>query len=151
MDGLSLLKQIKCDQPTLPVLIFSGYAEDDYTLAALEAGAAGYLSKNSGSEEILTAIRRAGSGERYLSAKLADRLLNGAVLSNRRLPHERLSEREFAVMLQLANGIPLTEIAQCLHLSPKTVSTYRARVLEKLNFESNTEITRYVLQYKLDQ
>jgi two-component system, NarL family, invasion response regulator UvrY len=150
LDGMEVLKRIKRDRPELPVLIFSGHAEDEYAMAALEAGAAGYLSKSSAPEEILAAIRRARTGERYLSPQLADKLLTGTVSSNRKLPHERLSGREFDVMLMLGQGIPLTEIGERLHLSPKTISTYRSRVMEKLSLENNAEITRYVLKHKLD-
>lgn len=151
MNGIEVLKIVKHDKPELPVLVFSMYAEDDYAMAALEAGAVGYLPKDSDPEEILAAIRRASSGERYLSPTLADKLLSGAVRQARKLPHESLSARELDVMRMLSKGVPLTEIAEHLHLSPKTVSTYRARVLEKMNFSNNTEITRYMLQHKLGQ
>ena len=151
MNGIEVLKIVKHDKPELPVLVFSMYAEDDYAMAALEAGAVGYLPKDSDPEEILAAIRRASSGERYLSPTLADKLLSGAVRQARKLPHESLSARELDVMRMLSKGVPLTEIAEHLHLSPKTVSTYRARVLEKMNFGNNTEITRYMLHHKLGQ
>ena len=127
------------------------YAEDDYALAALDAGAVGYLPKDSAPDEILAAIRRASAGERYLSPMLAEKLLNGTVLSARQLLHDALSAREFEVMRMLSQGLSLTEIAECLHLSPKTVSTYRARVLEKLGLRHNADITRYVLKHKIAQ
>ena len=151
MNGIEVLKRVKCDQPGLPVLVFSMYAEDDYAMAALEAGAIGYLPKDSAPEEILAAIRRASSGERYLSPALAEKLLCGSLPSARKLPHDALSAREFDVMQMLSRGTPLVEIAECLHLSPKTVSTYRARVLEKLRLRHNTDITRYVLKHKVGQ
>ncbi len=151
MNGIEVLKIVRRNKPELPILIFSMYAEDDYAMAALEAGAVGYLPKDSDPEEILAAIRRASSGERYLSPTLADKLLSGAVRQARKLPHELLSAREFDVMRMLSRGIPLTDIAEHLHLSPKTVSTYRARILEKMNFDNNSEITRYVLTNKLGE
>lgn len=151
LNGIELLKHIKRDHPALPVLVFSMYAEDDYAMAALEAGAVGYLPKDSAPDEILAAIRRASSGERYLSPMLAEKLLSGTVPLARKLPHDSLSPREFDVMRMLGQGVPLTEIAEQLHLSPKTVSTYRARVLEKLGLRNNVDITRYVLTHGLDQ
>ncbi|MFZ2266775.1 MAG: response regulator transcription factor [Azonexus sp.] len=151
MNGIEVLKLLKRHKPKLPILVFSMYAEDDYAMAALEAGAGGYLPKDSAPEEILAAIRRASSGERYLSPMLADKLLNGSVSQARKMPHDTLSARELEVMRMLSRGVPLTEIAECLFLSPKTVSTYRARVLEKLGLANNSEITRYVLNNKLGQ
>lgn len=151
INGIEFLKHIKRDHPALPVLVFSMYAEDDYAMTALEAGAVGYLPKDSAPDEILAAIRRASSGERYLSPMLAEKLLNGTVPLARKLPHDALSPREFKVMQMLGQGVALTEIAEQLHLSPKTVSTYRARVLEKLGLRHNVDITRYVLTHGLDQ
>lgn len=150
VSGIEVLKHIKRDHPALPVLVFSMYAEDDYAMAALEAGATGYLPKDSAPDEILAAIRRASSGERYLSPMLADKLLSGTVPLAKKLPHDTLSPREFDVMRMLGQGVALTEIAEQLHLSPKTVSTYRARVLEKLGLRNNVDITRYVLTHRLD-
>ena len=149
MSGIEVLKQLKRSKPKLPILVFSMYAEDDYAMAALEAGAGGYLPKDSAPDEILAAIRRASSGERYLSPMLADKLLNGSVCQARKMPHDTLSVRELDVMRMLGRGMPLTEIAERLYLSPKTVSTYRARVLEKLGISNNSEITRYILDNKL--
>ncbi len=151
MNGIEVLKIVKRDKPALPVLVFSMYAEDDYAMAALEAGAVGYLPKDSAPEEILAAIRRASSGERYLSPNLADKLLRGTVRQASKLPHDSLSARELDVMRMLSKGVALTDIAERLHLSPKTVSTYRARVLDKMGFCNNSEITRYVLTNKLGQ
>jgi len=151
MNGIEVLKIVKREQPKLLVLVFSMYAEDDYAMAALEAGALGYLPKDSAPEEILAAIRRASLGERYLSPALANKLLNGSVHGVKKLPHESLSTRELDVMRMLSRGAPLTEIAEHLHLSPKTVSTYRARVLEKMDFRNNSDITRYMMNHKLGQ
>ena len=151
MAGIDVLNQVKRSCPELPVLVFSMYAEDDYALAALDAGAAGYLPKDSAPDEILAAIRRASAGERYLSPTLAEKLLNGKVLSPKKLLHDTLSAREFEVMRMLSQGMSLTDIAERLHLSPKTVTTYRARVLEKLGLRHNADITRYVLKHRILQ
>jgi DNA-binding NarL/FixJ family response regulator len=150
VDGLEVLRRIKGKFPNLPVLIFSMYPEEDYALAALNAGAAGYLMKDSDPDEILGAVRRAAKGARYLSPRLAERLLAGSVTTPDKLPHEALSAREFEVMLMVSRGKRLNEIGERLHLSPKTVSTYRARVLRKMGFTSNAELTRYVIDRKLD-
>lgn len=151
VNGLEVLRRVKRRKPDLPVLIFSMLAEDEYAMPALEGGATGYLPKDSGPEEILEAIRRAGRGERYLSPQLVEKLLAGTAGSWPKQPHDYLSEREFAVMRLLSRGTALTVIAESLHLSPKTVSTYRARVLEKLGLRNNAELTRYVLERKLGQ
>ena len=150
LNGLEVLRRIKRESPDLPVLIFSMYPEDDYALEALNGGAAGYLMKDSEPHEILEAIRRAARGAKYLSPRLAERLLAGSVQPPRKKPHELLSAREFEVMLLTSRGTPLKDIADRLHLSPKTVSTYRARVLEKMGFSTNAELTRYVIERKLD-
>ena len=150
VNGLEVLKRVKQDKPALPVLIFSASAEDDYALGALEAGAAGYLPKDSAADEIVAAIRRAGRGERYLSPHLSGKLLDGTVGSRSRQPHDSLSARESEVMRLLSRGEALTVIAATLHLSPKTVSTYRARILNKLQLHNNAELMRYVIERKLD-
>jgi two-component system, NarL family, invasion response regulator UvrY len=151
INGIEVLRRIRRQQPDLPVLIFSMYAEDEYAMAALQAGATGYLPKDSTPEEILEAIRRATGGGKYLSAQLAEKLLSGALPTGRQLPHESLSPRESDVMRRLSRGESLTHIADCLHLSPKTITTYRARIMEKLDIHSNAELTRYVVEHKLDQ
>jgi DNA-binding NarL/FixJ family response regulator len=150
ISGLEVLRRIKQKFPDLPVLIFSMYPEDDYAMAALNAGAAGYLMKDSEPNEILDAVRRAAKGARYLSPRLADQLLAGSLPPATKQPHELLSARELEVMLQMSRGKRLKEIGDKLHLSPKTVSTYRARVLDKMGFRSNAELTRYVIERKLD-
>ena len=150
LDGLEVLRRIKRDSPDLPVLIFSMYPEDDYALQSLNGGAAGYLMKDSEPQEILEAIRRAGRGARYLSPRLAEKLLAGSVPPPKKQAHQLLSAREFEVMLHTSRGTPLKGIADRLHLSPKTVSTYRARVLQKMGFSTNAELTRYVMEHKLD-
>lgn len=150
LNGIEVLKRVKCEKPALPVLIFSMYAEDDYAMAALESGAIGYLPKDSPPMEILAAILRAGRGERYLSPMLTEKLLAGTTSAGLRQAHDGLSQREFKVMLLLSRGMGLTTIGEALFLSPKTVSTYRTRVLKKLKLGNNAELTRYVIEHKLD-
>lgn len=149
-NGIDLLKRIKQLKPLLPVLIFSMNAEDEYALSAFEAGAAGYLQKDSLPGEILQAIRRCCNGEHYLSPSLTTKLLTGNVIPAIRQLHDDLSRREFTIMQHLSRGRALTAIAESLYLSPKTVSTYRARLLEKLKLQNNSELTRYVIKHKLD-
>lgn len=151
MNGIELLKQARSAHPTVHFLVFSMHAEDEYAMTALDAGAIGYLQKDSAPDEILTAIRRAAKGLRYVSPALAEKLLAGTAVHPERLPHDLLSARELAVMQLLSKGMALTEISEKLHLSPKTVSTYRSRVLEKLNLANNAEITRYALQHGMGQ
>ena len=150
MNGLEVLKRIKLVRPGLPVLIFSMFAEDEFAMPALHAGASGYLNKDSPPAQILAAIRTVVAGGRYISPALAERLIDGTISGTRRLPHESLSPREMSVMLLLSKGVSLTRIGEQLHLSVKTISTYRSRILEKLGMQSNAEITRYVLEHKLE-
>jgi DNA-binding NarL/FixJ family response regulator len=150
INGIEVLRAIRLQRPQLPVLMFSMYAEDACTIAALQAGATGYLPKDSPPEEILVAIRRAIGGHCYVSAALTEKLLAGKVTSGQRLPHEGLSPRESEVMRRLSRGESLTQIGNVLHLSPKTITTYRSRILEKLGVGSNAELTRYVVEHKLD-
>jgi two-component system invasion response regulator UvrY len=143
-NGLDVLKQIKLEHPDLPVLILSIYPEDQFALRVLKAGASGYLTKQSASLELINAIRHIVSGHKYITTALAERLANYLTSENKGLPHETLSDREFQIMRSIAAGKKLTEIAADLYLSVKTVSTYRKRLLEKMNLHSNSELTQYV-------
>ena len=149
VNGLEVLKRIKRERPDLPVLIFSMFSEDEFAIPALNTGASGYLNKDSPPSQILAAIRTVVDGARYVSPTLAEKLLSGTTSPGRKLPHETLSEREMGVLLLLSKGVSLTSIGERLHISVKTVSTYRARIVEKLGVQSNAELTRYVLQHKL--
>ena len=149
INGLEVLKRIRRKKPDQPVLIFSMLSEEDFAIPALIGGASGYLSKDSSPEDILTAIRTVASGARYVSPFLAEKLLSGNISAGQQLPHDALSWREMEVMLLLSKGVSLTNIGKQLHLSVKTISTYRARILEKIGVESNAELTRYVLEQKL--
>lgn len=149
LSGLEVLKRIKRLQPGLPVLIFSMFSEDEFAIPSLEAGASGYLNKDSPPSQILGAIRTVVEGARYISPTLAEKLLAGVVPAGRKLAHETLSPRETEVLLMLSKGTSLTRIGERLHLSVKTVSTYRSRILEKLGVQSNAELTRYVIENRL--
>ena len=149
INGLEVLKRIKRMRPNLPVLIFSMFSEAEFAIPALDAGASGYLNKDSPPHQILTAIRTVVDGARYVSPTLAELLLSGVTSCNAKAPHETLSRREMEVLLLLSKGVTLTGIGDSIHVSVKTVSTYRARILEKLGMQSNAELTRYVLQHKL--
>lgn len=149
-SGLDALHQIKQAYPSLPVLIMSMYPEDQYALRVLKAGASGYLGKDSIHEDIIKAIRTVLLGRKFITPlvaeKLADALGSG---SQELLLHEKLSDREFDVFKLLASGKAVSDIAEQLSLSVTTVSTYRARVLEKMDMKSNADLTRYALDNKL--
>lgn len=150
-NGLDALKRIKREKPNLPVLIFSNFSEEEYALTSLKAGASGYLSKDSSPEELRDAIRRVVYGGKYVGPGLAEKLLSHTTPEHKVLPHERLTRREFDVLLRIARGESLTHIGEKLHLSVKTISTYRTRILEKMELSANAELTRYVVKHRLDE
>ena len=149
INGLDVLKRIKSMKSDLKVLVFSMFDEDEFAMLAIDGGAAGYLPKDSAPKEILHAIQQVGLGRRYLSEKLTSKLLSGNVPALKKLPHLLLSEREYEVMLLLGKGRPIVKIAEQLSLSPKTVSTFRSRILRKLGVTNNADMTRYVIEHKL--
>lgn len=149
MSGLDVLQRMKDRNIQARVLMFSFYPQEQYAIRAFKLGASGYLSKDSAFDELATAIRKIAAGGRYVSAALAERLLFQDIDPAGRLPHEALSEREFQIMIQLARGHSVTEIAHTLFLSDKTVSTYRARLLEKMGLRTNADLTMYALKNKL--
>lgn len=146
--GFAALKAIKENKPHLPVLILSIYPEDQYALRVLRAGASGYLNKDAAGEELVKAINHILSGKKYMSGKIAE-LYNSSSLTTDQLLHEILSEREMEVFILLASGLSITDIAQSLTVNTSTVSTYRGRILEKMNMKSNAEITKYAVELKL--
>jgi two-component system, NarL family, invasion response regulator UvrY len=148
-SGLDLLGELKQLQPELPVLVLSTHSEDQYGKRVLRAGAAGYVNKENAPEDLVKAIRRVLAGGRYISADLAERLALDLRADADTLPHERLSGREFEVLRMIALGKQPSQIAELLHLSATTISTYRARVLNKLGMENNTELLRYALNNRL--
>ncbi len=148
-SGLDILADIRREKPALPVLILSMHPEDQYALRVLKAGAAGYLTKESAADELITAIRRVAAGGRYISAAVADTLVDAIGAPADRPAHEALSNREFQVLCMLAAGRGLREIADELILSEKTITTYRARILDKLHLRNNAELTRYAIDHGL--
>lgn len=149
LEGLEVLRQLVARYPNLPVLIFSVYGEDEFATPALQAGAAGYVCKESPPEQLLQALRLVALGHHYLSPAMMDKLLDDALPAGRTLPHHALSRREMEVLIRLSHGVSLTDIGAQLFLSAKTVSTYRARLLGKLGLQSNADLTRYVLEHRL--
>jgi two-component system invasion response regulator UvrY len=145
-NGIDTLRVIKQIRPQQGVLMLSGYPEKQYALNLLRAGANGYLSKDAAPEEIIKAIRTVARGHRYLSEGVADALANKLEKPQVSLPHELLSEREFQIFCKLAAGRLPTEIADELHLSVKTISTYRARLLEKMGLANNADLTYYAVK-----
>lgn len=145
-SGLDALPQIKQINPKLPVLIMSIHSEEHYAIRVLKAGASGYLSKDLAPEELVGAIKRVISGKRYITAAVAEKLANIIDNGDNKNLHENLSDREFAVFKLLAVGKSLTEIAESMFLSITTVSTYRSRILVKMNMKSNAEITLYTIK-----
>ena len=149
--GLDVLKQMRAEHPKLPVLMFSMHSEEQFAVRALKAGASGYVAKDSASERLVEAIRKVIRGGRYVSAALAERLAADLSRNVSPVSHEILSDREFEVMRMIAEGKTTTAIADLLSLSVKTVSTYRARILEKLQLETTSELIRYVIDHGLDR
>jgi len=145
-SGLEVLQQLQTLKPDLRVLILSMYPERQYAVRALKTGAAGYLTKESAPDELIAAIRKVARGGKYVSQSLAEQLASELRGEVEKEPHQTLSGREFQVMTLLAAGKSITDIATELSLSVKTVSTYRARILEKLNLKSIAEIIRYALE-----
>jgi two-component system, NarL family, invasion response regulator UvrY len=145
-NGVDTLRVIKQIRPQQNVLILSGFPESQYAINLLKAGASGYLNKDAEPEEIVRAIRTVSRGHRYLSEFVADALADKLEKPAAERPHEALSEREFQIFCKLASGRIPTEIAQELHLSVKTVSTYRARVLEKMRLSNNADLTYYAIK-----
>ena len=145
-SGLDLLKELKAARPRLPVLVLSVHPEDQFAVRALKAGAGGYMTKESAPEELVQAIRKILAGGRYVSPTLAEKLALSVRKDFARTPHETLSDREYEVMCRIASGKTVTEIAGELSLSAKTISTYRARILEKLGVKNSAVITRYAIR-----
>lgn len=148
-SGLDVLRDLKLARPKLPILVLSMHPEDQYGKRALRAGASGYMIKESAPEELIKAIRRVLAGGRYVSPELAERLASDLTEDAERPAHEILSGREFEVLRMIGAGKTVKQIAEELHLSVPTVSTYRARILEKLNMKTTAELMRYALRNHL--
>lgn len=148
-SGLDILKEIKTQKPELHILVLSMYPEEQYAVRTLKAGASGYLTKESASEELISAIRKVATGSKYITPTLAEKLAFNLKINSEKPAHEILSDREYQVMCMIASGKTVTEIAKELFLSVKTISTYRQRILEKMSLKNNAEITRYALKNQL--
>jgi DNA-binding NarL/FixJ family response regulator len=148
-SGLELLKQLREERPNLPVLVLSVHPAEQYALRVLRAGASGYLTKESAPDELLTAVRRIVRGGRYISPSVGETLAADLGRPADELPHQSLSDREFEILRLVASGKRPSEIADELHLSVKTVSTYRARVLQKLNLRTTAQLMRYAIKHGL--
>jgi two-component system, NarL family, invasion response regulator UvrY len=144
-NGLEVLKELKQIRPGLPVLILSMHSEEQYARRAFKAGAAGYITKDSPRAELLNAINKVAKGRKYISGALAEELVIDLERGSDRPPHETLSDREFEVMRLIASGKTVGEIAVLLSLSDNTISTYRARLLEKMKMRTNAELTHYAI------
>jgi len=148
-SGLDIIKDIKSLQPKARVIILSMYKEKQFALRAFKAGASGYLTKEMAPDEIVNAIRKVHNGGKYISAEFASTLIDDLMDPSEALPHESLSDRELEVLRLIAAGKSLTEIASSLSLSDRTVSTYRTRILEKMNMKNNAEIILYAINNNL--
>lgn len=147
--GLDALKQIIVENPKLPILVLSMHPEEQYAIRVLKAGASGYLTKAAAPEQLIGAIRKVYRGGRYVSPALAEKLALGLQTGTAGLPHENLSDREYQVLCSISSGKTVKEIATELSLSEKTISTYRTRILEKMNMKSNAELTHYGIKHNL--
>ena len=148
-SGLEVLKELRQVRPRLPILVLTMHSEEQYARRAFKAGAAGFITKDSPRAELSKAIHKVMEGGKYLSPALAERLINDLERGVDRTPDETLSDREFQVMRLIASGKTLSEIASLLSLSDKTISTYRARLLDKMGMRTNAELTHYAIQNKL--
>lgn len=151
MDGIDVLKQLKIEKPRLPVIILTVHPESQYALRILRAGASGYLTKESASDELIKAIRKVHGGGKYISTALAEKIAYALDDDVGKLPHETLSDREYQVLCLMGEGNTVSQIADALALSVKTVSTYRTRILEKMRMENNAELIHYAIQNGLVQ
>jgi two-component system, NarL family, invasion response regulator UvrY len=148
-NGLEVLKELKLLRPKLPVLILSMHSEEQYARRAFRAGASGYVTKDSSRSELAQALNKVAAGGKYITSSLAEKLITDLGRGSDRALHETLSDREFQVMRLLALGKSVGEIAELLSLSDKTISTYRARLFEKIGIHTNAELVRYAIQNKL--
>jgi two-component system invasion response regulator UvrY len=147
-SGLDLLKDIRVQLPKLPILVLSMHPEDQYAIRVIKAGAMGYMTKDSAPEELVSAVKKILNGGRYVSVNLSEQLVT-LMQEHQTAGHESLSDREFQVLELIASGKTVSEVAEKLALSVKTVSTYRTRILEKLHLSTNAELTRYAMQNKI--
>jgi DNA-binding NarL/FixJ family response regulator len=150
-SGIELIKQVKSERPRLRVLVLSMHEEQQYAVRAIRAGASGYLTKESAPAQLLTAIRKVAAGGAFISAEVAEQLALGAMPGAERPPHELLSDREYQVLQRLVAGQSVTDIAGELNLSSKTVSTHKARLMEKLGVSNSADLIRYAMRHGLGE
>lgn len=148
-SGLEILKEIKQRKPKMAILVLSVHSEEQYAVRVLKAGASGYISKSSASDELVRAIKTVYAGGKYITNKTAERLVREIEDDSSKPFHEKLSDREYQVMCMIASGKTVRDISEYLCLSVKTVSTYRARILTKMKMENNSELTFYAIKNKL--
>lgn len=148
-SGLEIIKTLRKEFPRLAVLVLSAYPEEQYALRALKSGASGYLTKEAATAELIGAIHKISSGGKYISASMAESLAFAIESDSEKLPHEKLSNREYEVMLMIASAKSVREIAEELCLSEKTIGTYRSRILEKMDMKNSSEITYYAMKNSL--
>ncbi|HEX2984634.1 MAG TPA: response regulator transcription factor, partial [Ignavibacteriales bacterium] len=149
MNGLEILRQIKNSYPETKVLILSVHPEEQYAIRAFKEGASGYITKDSAPDELIKAVNKIMEGSKYVSPRFAEKLADNILPENQGPLHNALSNREFDVMVKIAQGKSLTEISEDLFISVKTVSAYRSRILHKLNMTNNAELVQYCLREKL--
>jgi two-component system, NarL family, invasion response regulator UvrY len=148
-SGLEVLKEIKKAKPKLPILVLSMHPEDQFAVRVLKSGASGYMTKESAPGELVGAVKKIMAGGRHISPSVAEIMASYITMDSKRPPHEQLSNREFQVMRMIASGKTVSEIARMLSLSVRTISTYRARILEKTGMKTNAELTHYAFQHSL--
>ena len=148
-SGLELIQEVKLERPIMPVLVISSHSEKDYALRALKLGAAGFVSKQSAADVLVTAVQRVLAGRRYISPTLAEQLAGSLTGESPGTSHDSLSNRELQVLRLIALGKSIKEISAELALSAKTVATYRSRIAEKMGLSSNVELARYAMQHHL--
>ena len=148
-SGIDLIRQIRTESPKLPVLVLTMYEEEQYAIRSIRAGAQGYLTKESAGTQLVHAIRKVASGKPYISIEVAEQLALDIMTPEKTLPHSQLSNREFEIFNLLAQGKTVTDIGQQLHLSVKTVSTHKSRILNKMGMHSISEIVRYAVAHNL--
>ncbi|MBC3885027.1 response regulator [Undibacterium griseum] len=148
-SGVDLIRQIKDESPKLPILILTMHEEEQYAVRAIRAGARGYLTKESAGTQLLTALRKVASGRPYISIEVAEQLAMNVMPADDNLPHTALSDREFEVFSHLVKGKSITEIGDFLHLSVKTVSTHKMRILQKMNMTNLSDLVQYAVAHHL--
>lgn len=149
LSGLDVIKELRSNKSRISILILSMYPEEQYALRAIKAGASGYITKASAPEELIEAIRKISKGGTYISSSIAEKLLFSLKGDSEKLLHEALSNREYQILKMIASGKTVSQIADELFLSVKTISTYRTRILEKMNMKSNAELIHYAIKHKL--